>query len=106
MTNEPIDELDDLDEIGARAEELPELDVGGAEPRQRRGYALISRYPPPERPCQQPDRRCDQSQGVQRRGGLGSLRHEAHAILREHDAGPAEPEKMCEGGEQRPVNSA
>jgi hypothetical protein len=84
------------DQIGARRQELPELDVTGAQPRQGVGHPRFLRLRTPERPRQDADGQRRRACHLQHKGHARALRHEAHPVLGQHRAGAAEPEDVAE----------
>ena len=86
------------DQVGARGEELAELDVAGAETGERAGDAPLAwagRCETARSGCGSAGSRAGE---MQRQRHLGPGRHEAHAVLRQHDAGARQAKDVAEGG--------
>ena len=86
------------DEIGAGGEELAELDVAGPQAGQRAGDAPSFRLADAEGPGQRADRQRRGAGEMQGERHLGPGRHEAHAVLGQHDAGARQAEDVADGG--------
>ena len=80
------------DDVGARRQELAELDVAGAEAGQGGGEARAARLAGAERRRQQGDRRDGDPGEAQRQRHRRARRHEADAVLRQHEAGLGQPQ--------------
>jgi hypothetical protein len=86
------------DQVVAGGKELAELDVAGPQAGQRAGNAPLLGLADAQRPGQGSDRQGGDAGEMQRQGHLGAGRHEAHAVLCQHDAGTRETEDVAEGG--------
>ncbi len=86
------------DQVGARGQELAELDVAGPEAGQGIGDAGILRAADAQRPGESADGQRRGARQMQRPGDLHPGRHEAHAVLGQHDAGAAKAQDAGETG--------
>ena len=86
------------DQVVAGGKELAELDVAGPQAGQRAGNAPLFRLAEAQRPGQGSDRQGGGAGEMQRQRHLGAGRHEAHAVLCQHDAGTRKTEDVAEGG--------
>jgi hypothetical protein len=85
------------DDVGARREELAELDVARPEPAQRAADAGVSALAAPERRRDDAHRPCQRARKAQRPRHRDSLRHEPDAVLRQDQPGAREAHEVDEG---------
>ena len=90
------------DQVGAGGEELAELDVAGPQAGQRAGDAPLLGLADAERPGQRADRQRGGAGEMQDKRHLGPGRHEAHAVLGQHDAGARQAEDVADAGSHGP----
>jgi hypothetical protein len=82
------------DDVGARREKLPELDVAGAEAGQGVGEPRLGRRAGAPRRTEPADGGRQNPGEAQRQRHGRPRRDEAHAVLGQHQAGPGEPQTV------------
>ena len=87
------------DDVGPRGEELAELDVGRAEPVDRRRQAAEAVRGAPRQEIGEEQRKSSERRQRQR------IEIDEGAFAGENEAGPRQPEYMCEVGQPRQVQS-
>ncbi len=87
------------DDVGAGGEELPELDVGGAEPVDRGGEAAEAVRAAPRQEIGEGQRRPGERRQHQR------IDADERALARQHEAGARQARYVPDGGQTRQVQS-